>query len=213
MTIRSLPTLRRSALALCLLLPGLAPADPETELPAPVAAEDPAFAPVAERRADGIMKDLDLDDPARAARVRRHVRNFIVETKNINEGSKVPEEDKQSRLEQARADLYSGFDAEKLDDTQRLAIKNGLSANHFRINYEAFLDLVPDLTDEQKAYIHDQLAEVCEEAILLNSGTEKGERFIKRRGRINNYLSDQGYDLKELSKQRNERIRSQRRAQ
>lgn len=180
-------------------------ADPPA-LPEPVAAEDPAFEPVAERRTDGIMNQLDLDGE-QAPRVRRLVRNFMVDTKNINEGSKVPDDRKQARLEEARSTLFAGFDSEELSDEQRLAIKNGLSANHYKINYDAFLNLVPDLSEEQKKYIHEQLAEVCDEAILLNSGEAKGELFVNRRGRINNYLSDQGYDLKELSKERNARLR------
>lgn len=204
MKIRIAPTARRALLALLLALPATARSG---DLPDPVPAEDPAFAPVAERRTDGIMSAIEFDDPEMAARIRRQVRNFIVDTKNINEGSRVPDERKRGRLEQARATLESAFDAEELDASRRLAIKNGLSANHYRINYDAFLDLVPGLTAEQKKYIHEQLAEVCDEAILLNSGREKGELFIERRGRINNYLSREGYDLKALSVERNERIR------
>lgn len=196
--------LSRAVLALLLAPPLSLSAEDIAE---PIPAEDPAFAPVAERRTGGIMEALEFDDEARAARVRRIVRNFMVDTKNINEGSKVPDDAKRARLEQARATLFAGFEAEELDEEQRLTILNGLSANHYRINYDAFLNLVPDLTDEQKKYIHEQLADVCNEAILLNSGSEKGELFIHRRGRINNYLSDQGYDLKELSKARNARLR------
>lgn len=195
---------RQALLALVLASPLALPA---ADLAEPVPAEDPAFAPVAKQRTEGIMKELEFGDADRVARVRRLVRNFMVDTKNINEGSKVPDDRKRSRLEQARATLYAGFDAEKLDDAQRLAIKNGLSANHYRINYDAFLNLVPDLTEEQKQYIHEQLADVCDEAILLNSGSAKGELFIDRRGRINNYLSKEGYDLKALSKERNERMK------
>lgn len=201
------PSIRRALLALLLAAPLTVPAARAGDLAEPIPAEDPAFAPVAERRTEGIMKELEFDDADRAARVRRLVRNFMVDTKNINEGSTVPDDQKRGRLEQARATLYAGFDAEKLDDAQRLAIKNGLSANHYRINYDAFLNLVPALTDEQKRYIHEQLADVCDEAILLNSGSAKGELFIDRRGRINNYLSKEGYDLKALSKERNERMK------
>lgn len=208
--LRMNPVIRRIPLVLIIGGATLAPLAAAEELPEPVVAENPAFQPVAESRADEAIKPLDLKDAGRAARVRRYVLNFIIDAKNINEGSKVPENEKRGELEQARAALYAGFEAEKLDEEQRLVIKNGLSANHFRINYDAFLELVPNLTPEQKAYIHEQLAEVTHEAILLNSGSEKGELFVDRRGRINNYLSDQGYDLKALSVARNQRIRSQR---
>lgn len=186
---------------------GFHPAASAAELPTRLTAENPDFQPVAERRTDGILEDLTLQKAEQAPQIRRYVLNFIIRTKNINEGSTVPENQKRQELEKARTALYAGFDAVDLSDEQRLVIKNGLSANHYRINYDAFIDLVPDLTAKQKQYIHEQLAEVCHEAILLNSGSEKGEMFMKTRGRINNYLSDQGYDLKELSVARNARIR------
>lgn len=176
-------------------------------LPPPVMAEDPGFQPVGEGRAAGILRDLALKDSERAARIQRYVQNFIIGTKNINEGSNVPEGEKRPRLEAERAALYAGLEAEKLNAEERLVVLNGLSANYYRINYDAFVDLVPDLTDAQKAFIHEQLFDAFDEAILLNSGSAKGELFIKRRGRINNYLSEQGYDLRALSVARNERLR------
>ncbi|HMO25972.1 MAG TPA: DUF3826 domain-containing protein, partial [Tepidisphaeraceae bacterium] len=160
------------------------------KMPPAAPAEDPASLDIAERRSAGMIDGLRLDDAKKAARVRQHLVNFIITLKNIHEGRNAPTGDaKHAALEQARDALYAGFDEEALTDTQRLIIKNGLSANHYRINYDAFLNLVPALTDEEKRYIHEQLAEVCEHAILLNSGEAKGELFRNRRGRINNYLS------------------------
>ena len=52
------------------------------------------------------------------------------------------------------------------------------------------------------------LQSAVHEAILLNEGTAKGEAFHKMRGRINNYLSKRGYDLKKLSEERNARMKS-----
>lgn len=179
------------------------------EMPPAVTAEDPAIVAVAERRSSGMVEALKLEDADKSARIKQHVVNFIITLKNIHEGKDAPTGDaKQAELEKARDALYGGLDAEQLTEAQKLVIKNGLSANHYRINYDAFLNLVPTLTDEEKQYIHEQLAEVCERAILLNSGEAKGELFKNRRGRINNYLSERGYDLKALSEVRNARLRS-----
>lgn len=177
-------------------------------MPPAVVAEDPANNAVAEKRSSGILATLDLADSSQAALVKRHIVNFILTLKNIHEGKDpLVGEAKREALLAARGEFYNGLASEELTAEQTLVVKNGLSANHFRINYDAFLHLVPNLTDEEKSYIHAQLAEVCDEAVLLNSGGAKGERFHKRRGRINNYLSQRGYDLKELSKVRNERLR------
>ncbi len=178
------------------------------ELAPAVEAERPESIALAAKRAAGMMEELNLADADKAARVRRHIENFIVTLKNLHEGENPPAgEAKREALLAARKALYDGLDVEGLADEQKLVIKNGLSANHFRINYDAFLFLVPTLTDEEKKYIHDQLAEVCDEAILLNSGTAKGAMFEKRRGRINVYLSQRGYDLKKLSEVRNAKLR------
>jgi hypothetical protein len=178
-----------------------------SEIPALAEAHDAAFVPVAERRTNGIMEQLDLANPQRAALVQRYVLNFMLETKAVNEGMDAPEDVKHPLLVDARETLYAGFEAASLTEEERLVILNGLSANHYRINCDAFEELVPNLTEEEKQYIHEQFADVTHEAILLNSGREKAELFIERRGRINNYLSRRGYDLKALSEARNARIK------
>ncbi len=179
--------------------------------PVAVTADNPAFAPVAEKRVAGIMSTLALSDAAQAARVKQHVLNFMVTTKNAYEGNAPLTGDAlRAALVQARTTLYAALDAEKLTDDQLVTIKNGLSANHFAINYNAFVDLIPALTDEEKTYIRTQLATAFDEAILLNEGSEKGALFHKVRGRINNYLSQRGYDLKQLSVERNERNKNRR---
>jgi hypothetical protein len=200
---------RRTAFSLLLAIAALA-AMPSNGLaqpmPSAAVAEDPANNAVAEKRSSGIMATLKLNDAEQAARVKQYIVNFILMLKNVYEGKTPPAGDaKRAALLKAREELYAGMSVEKLTAEQQLVVKNGLSANHFKINYDAFIDLVPKLTDEEKAYIHAQLAEVCDEAVLLNAGTEKGELFHKTRGRINNYLSKRGYDLKALSQERNAR--------
>jgi Protein of unknown function (DUF3826) len=179
------------------------------EMPAAVVAEDSANNAVAEKRSSGIMETLKLADKDQAARVKRHIVNFILTLKNIHEGKNAPQGDaKKEALVKARGELYAGLEAEKLTTEQQEVVKNGLSANHFKINYDAFLGLIPKLTDEEKKYIHDQLATGFDEAVLLNEGTAKGDVFHKLRGRINNYLAKRGYDLKQLSIERNARTKS-----
>lgn len=201
---------RRSLLSCLLALATLAippsPAIAQPTAPTPVVAEDPAFNAVAERRASGMMATLDLADAARAARVKQHIVNFMIALKNIHEGKNPPSgEARTQALTRVRSDLYSALEAERLSAEQQVVVKNGLSANHFKINYDAFLNLIPRLTDEEKAYLHAQLATGFDEAVILNDGTAKGAVFHKIRGRINNYLSQRGYDLKQLSQERNER--------
>ena len=63
------------------------------------------------------------------------------------------------------------------------------------------------MKEEEKKQVHDILVEAFDDAIVMNSGDAKGSAFEKRRGKVNNYLSKQGYDLKALSVARNEKLR------
>lgn len=192
--------------ALLLAAAALPPAAIGQSAPAPVAAEDPANNAVAEKRASGIMDTLKLSDAKQAARVKQHIVNFVISIKNIHEGKNAPAgEAKDAALAKARTELYAGLNAEKLTPEQQVVVKNGLSANHYKINYDAFVDLVPTLTAEEKTYIAEQLTTAFDAAVILNEGTAKGEVFHKVRGKINIYLSKRGYDLKKLSIERNER--------
>jgi hypothetical protein len=64
------------------------------------------------------------------------------------------------------------------------------------ITYAAYLDELPNLTDVQKAQIKAWLLEAREHAIDAESSEKKHAWFGKYKGRINNYLSKQGYDMK-----------------
>jgi hypothetical protein len=74
--------------------------------------------------------------------------------------------------------------------------------------YTGYLNLLPDLTDEQKKYIYKNLVEARELAMDAGSSKAKHAWFGKYKGRINNYLSSHGYDLKkaeeDLKKRKNE---------
>ena len=67
------------------------------------------------------------------------------------------------------------------------------------ITYAGYQDMLPNLTKEQKEYIYKNLVEAREHAMDGGSSKEKHAWFGKYKGRINNYLSKQGYDLNKES--------------
>ncbi|MFI1772413.1 DUF3826 domain-containing protein [Thalassobellus citreus] len=75
------------------------------------------------------------------------------------------------------------------------AVKDGMTYGVLPKTYAAFLDMIPSLNQEQKDYIYSNLKEAREKAIDGGSSKEKHAWFGKYKGRINNYLSAQGYDL------------------
>jgi hypothetical protein len=74
-------------------------------------------------------------------------------------------------------------------------VKDGLTYNVLNVTYVAMQEMVPSLTDEEKQQIYMWLLEAREHAIDGGSSKEKHGWFGKYKGRINNYLSDRGYDL------------------
>ena len=79
-------------------------------------------------------------------------------------------------------------------------VKDKLTYNVVNVTYAAFQDMIPQLTEEQKSYILAQLKEAREIAMDQGSSNAKHAVFGKYKGRINNYLSKQGYDLKQANK-------------
>jgi len=88
-------------------------------------------------------------------------------------------------------------------------VKNGMTYNVMPVTYQGFLEMLPDLTDEQKKQIMAYLWEAREHAIDAGSSEEKHWWFGKYKGKINIYLSNAGYDLKKASKEWQERLKSQ----
>lgn len=86
---------------------------------------------------------------------------------------------------------------ELLDVSQIEGVKNGMTYGVLPLTYGAFQDMIPSLTNEQKAKILNLLMEARELAMDEPGSREKHGVFGKFKGRINNYLSAQGYDLQQ----------------
>jgi hypothetical protein len=86
-------------------------------------------------------------------------------------------------------------------------VKDGMTYRVYPITYGAYLDELPNLTDSQKAKIKGWLIEARENAIDAESSEKKHAWFGKFKGRINNYLSAQGYDMKKEGEEWQKRIK------
>lgn len=82
-----------------------------------------------------------------------------------------------------------------LNDEQIALVKDGMTYNVVKVTYDATLDMIPSLKEEEKAQILAWLIEARELAIDAENSRKKHEVFGKYKGRINNYLSKRGYDL------------------
>ncbi|WP_316847421.1 DUF3826 domain-containing protein [Pedobacter psychrodurus] len=75
-------------------------------------------------------------------------------------------------------------------------VKNGMTYNVLPITYKAYQEEILTLTEDQKKQILIWLTEAREHAMDAESSDKKHAWFGKYKGRINNYLSAAGYDLK-----------------
>ena len=84
----------------------------------------------------------------------------------------------------------------QLTPGQVTQVKDGMTYNVVNITYQGYLDMIPSLSEEQKKQIRIWLEEAREQAMDAESSEKKHGWFGKYKGRINNYLSAAGYDLK-----------------
>lgn len=75
-------------------------------------------------------------------------------------------------------------------------IKNGMTFNVLNVTWTAYQDMLPNLTEEQKKQMYAWLVEAREKAMDAESANKKHAVFGKYKGRINNYLSSAGIDMK-----------------
>ena len=202
------PAMKRWILVIALTL---VPCAATSAADAPATAEEAAYLADLDKRAQGVLEALDLNDAEKAARVKQAVIDQYRAIRQIDEQtvSAAPKDDK-AAIAKAKEDatagkksLHDAFLAKlsaDLTPEQVETVKDKMTYNVVRVTYDGFLDMLPELTDAQKAYILAQLKEAREIAMDQGSSREKHAVFGKYKGRINNYLSKQGYDLKKASK-------------
>lgn len=94
---------------------------------------------------------------------------------------------------------------EKLDllltDEQIERVKNEMTYNGFQKELARFEELLPHLTAKHKTAIINHLKEARENALNVLTSRERNQWFAKYRGRANNYLSKEGYDLRKATEE------------
>ncbi|WP_353134428.1 DUF3826 domain-containing protein [Pseudopedobacter sp.] len=96
-----------------------------------------------------------------------------------------------------------------LDSAQIEIVKNEMTAQGLNKEYERFQELLPGLTAEHKAKVYQYLVEARENALNVLTSRERNQWFAKYRGRANNYLSAQGYNLKKATEELEKRTAKQ----
>jgi len=190
----------------------LATSRPMKEAAVPADDPDPAYTRVITSRADNIVKSLGIADAGKRTRVRdiivRQYRDLsaihaqrdkeIKATSDKALGETLVEslrEQADSRIKRLHRDYLARLSVE-LTPEQVERVKDGMTYGILPVTYRAYLARTPELTEAQKQQIMIYLVEARELAMDGGTSEEKHAMFRKYKGKINNYLSEQGYKLK-----------------
>ena len=159
--------------------------------------QDSAYVQTIVKRSQKIVDGLQLTDAQKAENVRNIIANryFLLNDIHGRFDKKTQQDALQAELYKHHFELASAL-ALYLTDEQIDAVKDGMTFGRLKRDYNAQLDMIPSLTDEEKAQVLIWLKEAREYA--MDAADSKGKHFWfdKYRGRTNNWLSARGYDLK-----------------
>jgi hypothetical protein len=190
--------------------------------------EEAAYTRVITERADRIVDPLNFDDAEKATRVRDLIVAQYRGLRDIHDARDAKLAEAKPPGSAAVAEAWTGIVRKEAEYLQfrlhrtfvaRLSaeltaeqveqVKDGMTYGVVPITYRRYLELFPQLTEEQKGAILSYLLEAREYAMDAGSSDEKHGWFRKYKGRINNYLSAAGLDIKQAEKDLAARSRSQ----
>lgn len=155
---------------------------------------------VLRERAEKIVAPLRLEDAEQADRVAALIADQYRRLGELHDAAGNGAAADQAKLDGLHrrfiARLAAELTAEQVD-----RVKDGMTYGVVPVTLNAYSELLPQLTDEQRREIHAQLLEAREYAMDAGSSDAKHALFGKFKGRINNYLSQAGYDLKQAERE------------
>lgn len=208
---QKLPWIVAAILAICATVVPPAHAQPSTN-----AAEAAAYTLTISKRSADIVSALDLSDGTKSKRVHETLvaqyralntwhEQHDTELKALNKSSSSDDKEAaakaKARITEVQATLKPIHDsflaklAAELTPEQVETVKDKMTYGKVQFTYQGFLNVVPDMSAEEKAHVLALLKEARELAIDGGSAEEKSAIFGKYKGKINNYLSSRGHDI------------------
>jgi Protein of unknown function (DUF3826) len=123
------------------------------------------------------------------------LKSTTIDNAQYDEAKLATEAEKNKALRKLHSKFLKSLN-KKLDITQIDLVKNGMTYNVLNVTFTAYKAMLLNLTEVQSAKIYNWLLEARELAMDEGSSDDKHKMFGKYKGRINNYLSTEGYDMK-----------------
>jgi hypothetical protein len=134
------------------------------------------------------------------------IKSRSISKESLDQSTKEQAEKKSAQLTQLHGEFIAHLQ-KHLSTEQLEKVKDGMTYNICPITYVAYQDMLPGLTTEQKEKIYTWLKEARELAMDEGSSEKKHAVFGKYKGKINNYLSAAGYDMKKEGEDWQKRIK------
>ena len=188
---------------------------------------DPEYIKVTNERASKIVEKLALNNKEKENAVNNIIAQQFrdlskiqdtrdAEIKKVKDDTTLAKEKQNEKIDKLKANADKSIDklhkaylkklATQLNEAKITEVKDGMTYGVLPITVTAYNDMIPTLNEAQKKYIYDALVEAREHAMDGGSSKEKHAWFGKYKGRINNYLSKEGYDLTKEREGWNKRI-------
>lgn len=117
------------------------------------------------------------------------------------------EDKKTAQVKQQHASFIAQLNKQLTPD-QVEKVKDGMTYSVLPKTYAAYQEMLLQLTPEQKKQIYAWLVEARELAMDAETSDKKHAVFGKYKGKINNYLSAAGYDMKKEGEEWQKRIKA-----
>ncbi|PXY44342.1 hypothetical protein DMB68_15760 [Flavobacterium hydrophilum] len=188
---------------------------------------DPEYIKVTNERASKIVEKLALNNKEKENAVSNIIAQQFrdlskiqdtrdTEIKKVKDDTTLAKEKQKEKTDKLKANADKSIDklhkaylkklATQLNEAKITEVKDGMTYGVLPITVTAYNDMIPTLNEAQKKYIYNALVEAREHAMDGGSSKEKHAWFGKYKGRINNYLSKEGYDLTKEREGWNKRI-------
>nr|WP_315155517.1 DUF3826 domain-containing protein [uncultured Flavobacterium sp.] len=195
--------------------------------------QDPEYMKVTNERAAKIVEKLALGNKEKETAVTNIIAQQFrdlskihdgrdAEIKKVKDNTVLSKEQQNASIEKLKSSADKSIDklhkaylkklGTQLNETKIIEVKDGMTYGVLPITVDGYNDMLPNLTKEQKEYIYNALVEAREHAMDAGSSKEKHAWFGKYKGRINNYLSKQGYDLNKESADWHKRLEEREKA-
>jgi hypothetical protein len=175
--------------------------------PATAAEVEALYTTSIESRTEDILKALALTNSATAGRVHDLIiaqyrvmrsRDDLINAQLEAADKDINYENRASELEKQSKPLHEHFFAQLaklLTPAQVETVKDKMTYNKVKVTYDAYNNIIPKLTETDKAKIMELLKAAREKAVDGGSATEKSEIFQQYKNQINDYLNANGHDV------------------